>query len=173
MPEALPRGEAVDLRGLAQLARNAADGGVEAEGHVPDLAGEDEQDGAHLDAELTRRQERDHHQHDARQKAEHRNRLQDVQHGDHERFDARMICGVVAIADGEDEAEQIGNADADERVEGVERQGARGLRDLGRGHGMTEPVAAEQDDAIEGREAERGDSQVQHDRPGTLQHQGA
>ena len=56
LPEALPCGEAVNLRGFAQLARNAADGGVEAEGHVPHLAGEDEQDGAHLHTKLARGQ---------------------------------------------------------------------------------------------------------------------
>ena len=143
------------LRGFAQLARDALERGVEAEGHVPDLAGEDEQDGAHLDAELARGKQRDHRQHDAGKKAEHRDGLQDVEHGDHEGFDPRVIGGEVAVADGEDEAEQIGDADADDGVEGVERERAGRLRDLRRGYGMAEPVAARQDDAVEGGEAER------------------
>ena len=65
LPEALPGGVAVDARGFEHLAGDALERGVEAEGEIPDLAGEDEQDDAHLDAELVAGNQRDHGQHDA------------------------------------------------------------------------------------------------------------
>ncbi len=124
LPEALPGGVAIDARGFEHFAGNAFERGVEAEGEVPDLAGEDEQDDAHLDAQLMAGNERDHGQHHGRQKAEHRNRLQNVEDRDHPGLDARIVGGDVAVGDGEDQAEKVGDADAHDGVEGIERQGA-------------------------------------------------
>ena len=126
LDEALPAGEFVDLRRFAQLAGNALDGGVEAEGHVPDLAGEDEDNRTHLQADLAGRKERDHGEHDAGKKAEHRDRLQDIEARDHEGFHALAVGGDVAVADGEEEAEQVGEADADDGVKGVAAAGRGG-----------------------------------------------
>ena len=41
---------------------NALERGIEAEGEIPDLAGEDEQDDAHLDAHLVAGHQSDHGQ---------------------------------------------------------------------------------------------------------------
>src|SRR5579862_7474222 len=53
LDETLPPTEVVDSRGLAHLFWNAFERSVEAEGHVPDLAGEDEEDRSGFDSELT------------------------------------------------------------------------------------------------------------------------
>ena len=126
LPETLPAGVAIDARRLQHLARNGFERGIEAEGEIPDLAGEDEQDDAHLDAELMAGNERDHGQHHGRQKTEHGNRLQNVENRDHPRLDARVVGGDVAVGDGEGQAEQVGNGHAHDGVKGVDRQGADG-----------------------------------------------
>ena len=81
--QALPPGKPVDLARLQHLARNALHGGVHAEGHVPDLPGEDQQDRAHLHAQLAGGKQRRHGHHHARQKAEHGDGLQRVEQRDH------------------------------------------------------------------------------------------
>ena len=63
--------------------------------------------------------ERDHGQHDGRNKAEHGDRLKDIEHRDHERLYALVVGGEVAVADGEDQAEYVGEEDADDGVERV------------------------------------------------------
>ena len=108
---------------------NGLERGVEAEGEIPHLAGEDEQDDAHLDAELMAGNERHHGQHHRRQKTEHGNGLQDVEDGDHPRLDARVVGGDVAVGDGEGQAEHVGDGHAHDGVKGVERQRADGVRD--------------------------------------------
>ena len=125
LEQALDAGEAVDVGGFAQLARDALQRRVKAEGHVPDGAGEDQDDRAHLDAELAGGEEGDHGEHDRGQEAEDGDRLEDVEDRDHEGLDAAVVGGDVAVADGEEQAEQVGEADADDGVEGVERQLAR------------------------------------------------
>ncbi len=65
LPEALPGGVAVDARGFNHLPRDGLQRGVEAEGQVPHLAGEDEQDDAHLDAHLVAGNQSHHGQHHA------------------------------------------------------------------------------------------------------------
>ncbi len=125
LEQALQAGEAVDAGGFEQLARDALERRVEAEGEVPDRAGEDEEDSAHLDAELAGGEEGDHGEHDRGQEAEHGDRLQDVEDRDHEELGAAVVGGDVAVADGEEQAEQVGEADADDGVEGVERQRVR------------------------------------------------
>src|ERR1022692_688773 len=44
LPESLPGGVTIDARSLEHLSGNALERGVEAEGHVPHLASEDEED---------------------------------------------------------------------------------------------------------------------------------
>src|SRR5229473_4417489 len=68
--EALPAAETVDDRDFFELARDGLQRRVETESDVPDLAREDEQDGAELDAELAVRKDRDHGEHDSRHQAE-------------------------------------------------------------------------------------------------------
>jgi hypothetical protein len=95
--EALIPVEAVDFGGFAHVAGNALQRRIEAEGHVPHLSGEDEQDGSHLDTDLVMRKQRDHGQHHAGQKAEHGNRLQDVEQRNHDALGTHVIGGDVAV----------------------------------------------------------------------------
>ena len=94
----------------------------------------------HLDAQLMAGNEGDHGEDDGGQEAEHGDGLQNVEDGDHPGLDARVVGGDVAVGDGEDQAEQVGDADADDGVEGVERQSADGVRDGDDGDGLAEPV---------------------------------
>ncbi len=105
LPEALPGGVAVDARGFEHLFGDGFEGGIEAEGQVPDLAGEDEEDDGELDAELVAGDERDHGEDDGRKEAEDGDGLEDVEDGDHPAFDAGIVGGDVAVGDGEDQAE--------------------------------------------------------------------
>src|SRR4029077_20279563 len=52
LDETLPAAETVNAGDFAKLARDGLEGGVETESHVPDLPGEDEQDGTEFNAEL-------------------------------------------------------------------------------------------------------------------------
>ena len=64
----LPPAPAIDFSNFAHLARYGFQGGIKAEGHVPDLAGKNQKDGAELDAELARGKKGHHGQHNAGQK---------------------------------------------------------------------------------------------------------
>jgi hypothetical protein len=66
LEETLDPREAVDSRRFHQFLRDALERGVEAEGHVPYRAREDEDDRSHLNAELPGREQRDHGQHHGR-----------------------------------------------------------------------------------------------------------
>ena len=127
LPEALPGGIAIDARGLDHLARNGFQRRVETECEIPHLPGEDEQDDAHLNAQLMVREQRDHRQHHRRQKAEHGDGLQNVENRDHPCLNACIVGGDVSVSDGEDQAEKVSDADAHHGVERVERQRARTL----------------------------------------------
>ncbi len=103
LDEALEGRELVDTGGFGEFLWDAFDGGVEGEGHVPDLAGEDQQDGAHFDADLARGKEGDHGEHDAGKEGKHGDGLEDIEGGKHEGLDARVVGGDVAVSYGEDE----------------------------------------------------------------------
>ncbi len=107
-----------------KFAGNGLERRVEAEGHVPDLSGEDEDDGTEFQAKLAGGKQGDHGEHDAGQKAEHRDGLEDVQNGDHEGFGALVVGGDVAVGEGESQAEHVSHRHAHQRVEGVNGQGA-------------------------------------------------
>ena len=173
LKETLDAREAVDLGGFAELFGNAAKRGVEGEGHIPDGAGEDEQDSAELDADLAGGKEGDHGEHDPGQEAEDGDGLEDIERGEHEGFKTLAVGGDIAVADRKSQGQEIGEADADNGVKGVERKGARAEGDLdGRG-GMAEPVMADADDAIEEGEADDGDEEIEHDGPSALEGLGA
>mmetsp|Transcript_21587 Transcript_21587/g.51171 ORF Transcript_21587/g.51171 Transcript_21587/m.51171 type:complete len:655 (+) Transcript_21587:263-2227(+) len=78
-PEALPARELEDARGLLQLARHGAQRLVEAEGHVPGLAGEDGEQRRQLHTEQIAREQRDEGRHRDGLEAQDGNGLQDVQ----------------------------------------------------------------------------------------------
>ena len=73
------------------------------------MPGEDEQDRSHLDADLVMREQRDHRQHHAGQKAEHGNRLQDVEQRNHDALGARVIGGDIAVNQREGQREDVGD----------------------------------------------------------------
>ena len=89
LPEALPPAQAVDLRRFQHFARNVLQRGVEAEGHVPDLAGEDQQNGPELHAQLPGGEQRHHGHHHAGQKTQDGNGLQRVQQRNQEALGLR------------------------------------------------------------------------------------
>src|SRR5260370_13591733 len=86
--EALPAAETVDFRGFVELARDGFQRGIKTEGYIPGLSRENEQDGTEFDPQLAVRKKSDHSEHDAGQKAQHRNGLEDVQQRNHDDFGA-------------------------------------------------------------------------------------
>ena len=86
--EALPAAEAINDGGFAKIARNGFQGRIKTECDVPSLAGENQQDGAKLDAKLAVRKKGDHRKHDGGKKTEDRNGLQDIQQRDQNHFGA-------------------------------------------------------------------------------------
>jgi hypothetical protein len=165
LDEALERRETVDVGRLDEFARDAFERGVEAEGHVPDGAGEEQDDGAELHADVAGGEEADHGEHDGRQEAEHGDRLHDVERSDHKGFDTLVVGGEVAVADGEEQAEDVGEEDANDRVERVLRQGAGVERD---GHlfgGWAGPEHADAHDGVEDGEADGGDADIEEEGP--------
>ncbi len=124
LPKTLPSGISIDARGLKHLPRNGFERGIEAEGKVPDLPGKDQQNDGHLNAKLMPGDERDHGEHHGRQKAQHRNRLQDVQNRNHPWLNARVVSRNVAVADGKCQAERISNGHSHNGVKRVHRKRA-------------------------------------------------
>src|SRR6202171_1479169 len=145
--EALPAAEAVDDRDFIELARDSLQRRVETESDVPDLAREDQQDGAELDAELAVRKDRDHGQHDSRQEAEHWDGLKNIQQRNHNDFGAPRTGRDVAVGESKNQAQCISNADARERIQSVKREDAGILRNLDVGMDGAEPGAADRIDA--------------------------
>ena len=165
LPETLPGGVAVDAGCLEHLFGDGFKGGVEAEGEVPDLAGEDEEDDAEFNAELVAGDKGDHGEDDWREEAEDRDGLEDVEGGDHPGLDAGVVGGDVSVGDGEGKREDVGDADADDGVEGVDGQGADGVGDGDDGDGGAHPIGAEVDDGEEEGEAAGGDADVDDEGP--------
>src|SRR5208282_1079604 len=122
LKEALPPVETVDGGRFTHLARNAFQRGVKAEGHVPDLPGKNKQDRAQLNAQLTSRKKSGHGQHHTRKEAQYWNGLQHVKQRNHETFGARTVSGDVSVGDGEEQAQHIGQRDAQQRVSSIDRQ---------------------------------------------------
>src|SRR6266481_5008167 len=105
-----------------QFARDGFQRGIKTEGYIPGLSRENEQDGTEFDPQLAVRKKGDHGEHDAGQKAQHRNRLEDVQQRNHDDFGAAGAGGDVAKCESENEAEHVGDADAHQRVKRVKRK---------------------------------------------------
>lgn len=165
LQKALPAGVAVNGRGFDEFVGKAFERGVEGEGHIPDLAGEDEDDGTELQTDLTRGEEGDHGKHDAGQEAENGDGLKDVERGDHDGFEAAAVSGDVAVSNGEDEAEEIGEAHAHEGVEGVAGKGAGRHGEADFRLGLADPEVGDLDDAVEAGEADEGDEDVEDEGP--------
>jgi len=76
---------------------------VEAERHVPGLAGEDREDRRELCAQYAAGKQQQEEGHGKRDVTEHRHRLQDVEHGHQQFFGAPAFGGQGAVEQGEDQ----------------------------------------------------------------------
>ncbi len=110
--EALPPAEAVDQRRFVHLARDALHAGVDAEGHIPDLPGENQQDRAELHAHLARREQRHHGDHHTGQKAEHGDGLEGIQHGDEDPLRPAVMRGNPSVDERHDETDEVRDGEA-------------------------------------------------------------
>ena len=80
-----PPGETVDGGRLLMSLRHRLQRVIEAEGHVPRLAGEDHDHGRQLEADVGPRKERHQGEDESRHETEHRDALQDVEQRDQHR----------------------------------------------------------------------------------------
>ena len=163
LDETLPPAESIGGGRLAHFLGNALERCVEAESHVPDLAGEDQKDRPDLDSELSAGKQRHHRQHHARQEAEHGDGLQHVEQGNHEALSFGIVGGDISVNQREGEAERISDSNAQKRVSriGGERPGA--ARDFYlRGEGP-EPCACHQQHSVE-----QGDGGREHQQIGEI-----
>ncbi len=160
----------IDARSLRELSRNALDRGIKTERHIPNLAREDQQNRTHLHANLPRRKQRHHRQHHPRQKTQHRNRLQNIQPGNHQRFNPLVVGRHISIADGKNQTKQIRQPNPHNRIKRIQRQRTRALRDHNLRLCAPKPVLRKVDHPVEAREPNPRDAHIQHKRPGALQH---
>ena len=140
-PEAAPPAEAVERGDLDLLARDGPQRVVEAEGHVPGLAGEDHQHRRQLEAHVAVGERGDQREDQAGHEAEHRDALEDVQQGDEDALGDAVLGGPVAVDQREAEREHVGDEAAAEREERVarERPRARGRSPPWRGAAPSTP----------------------------------
>ena len=173
LPKALPCGKAKDIGGFAKLTRQALERCVEAEGHVPYLPGKNQHDGAQLDAQLAPGNQRHHGQHYTGQEAQDGNRLQNIEHRDHEGFCTRVVSGDVTVGHGKDQAQEVGDDDAHHGVKSVERQHLRRGRNGDGGNRVSHPILRDAQDSVKEGEPAGSDAQVEKKRPRALKYQGA
>jgi hypothetical protein len=164
--ETLPGAEAVDDGGFAQVARNGFQGRIETESDVPDLAGEDKDDGAELDPKLAAGKNSYHRQHDRGKKTQNRNGLQNVQKRDQDHLRTFRFCRGVAVDEGKNEAQAVGNENPDERIERIQRQAARILGDFGFDLDRSEPGTSDGIQAEDGGKNRHEHGDVDQESPG-------
>ncbi len=97
--------------------------------------------------------------------------MQNVEQRNHEAFGARAVGGDVSVADREEQAEHVGQRDAQQRIRGIDRKVAGAATDLDQRFEGAEPGAADFHNAIEERQAAGKHDEVgQARRAGTRQH---
>jgi hypothetical protein len=158
--ELLPPAQAIYFGSLQQLARDGFNGGIDAESHVPDLAGEDQQDGAQLEAELPGGKQGHHGDHHAGKKTENGDGLQGIEQGDQDALGAGIVRGHVAVDKGHEQAEEVGDGHARERKKRVLGQGAGLEVNLGLGIDRSRPVLGQRQEGIKQRHRGEDDGQV-------------
>ena len=134
--------------------------GIEAERHVPHLAGEDQHDRTQLHAQLPGGEQRHHGQHHAGQEAQHRDGLQNIQHGDHHRLHALVVSGDVAVGDGEDQAQHVRHAPCAPASRRRKRAAPRASAKSGRPASPRPPVAHHGEHGVDAGEDRREHQQV-------------
>ncbi len=145
----LPAAEAEDARGLALLVRHGLQRAVEAEGHVPGLAGEDHDHRGELQAGVAVREQRDQRDHQPGHETEHRDALQDVEHRHEDALGAPVLRRPVAVGEREEQRDQVGEQPAHQRLEGVPGQHPWREIDLDLGTHHAVPLAGDMEDAVE------------------------
>ncbi len=125
--EAEPAVEAEDGAGLPQFLRDGGQGLVPGEGHIPGLAGEDEDDGGQF-GRGPFRQDGAQAQEDHWQEGEDGHALEDVQQGHQDLLGAAVVGRQAAIDQGEGQGEEVRGGHATDRAERVvgQRAGAEG-----------------------------------------------
>ena len=128
-PEARPGIEAEQPSCLLQFFRNRAQGLIEAEGHVPGLAGEDGEDRRELRAQNPpgRQRQEEHEGHG--NEAQDGDRLEDIQQGHQKRAGARALGRPGRIAEGEQQREPQRDQHAQARPQRIAGQGGGIERD--------------------------------------------
>ncbi len=172
LQELLQAVESIDPRGFPQLFGDRPERSVEAERHVPHLAREDENHRADLDAQLARREQRDHGQHYARQEAQYWDGLQNVERGEHRGLQALVVGGDIGVDDGENQAQQIGGCHPHQRIHRVHGNRPGGARYGCRWNDGAKPVAPDDHHQINHGDYAAEDDGIQEERPGLLVLQG-
>ncbi len=98
---------------------------IEAERHVPRLAGEDHQHRRQFETDVARRENRVEGQQQAGQEAEDGDALEDVEQRDEDAFRSPVVSSPVAVDERETEQDAVGDQAARQRVERVARQRPR------------------------------------------------
>ena len=124
--------EAVEGGGLLQILGEGFEALVEAEGHVPGLAGDDEQHRRQLQAHVAAGEQGEHDQQDRRQEGQQGDALEDVQDGHQDPLSNGILGGPVGHHQGEGEGQGIGGDGADEGEQQVLGQGPGAQGDLHR-----------------------------------------
>ena len=132
-PEPAPPAVVVQLAQHAEIRRRAAQGVIVAEGHVPDLGGEDRDDAGDLEAGVAVGKERDQGEVDAGKKSQHGNALQHVDGRQNVAAGTLVVKGPGGDDEGEEEREEVGDPAPGEGVERVFREGPDGDRSIGSG----------------------------------------
>ncbi len=136
-----------------------------AEGNVPNLAGEDEDDRTELDAKLAVGEKRDHGQHHARKKTKNRDGLQNIEERDEDDLRLFGARGNIAIGEREEHAQPVRHAKTHQRIQRVERQSARALRDFDFGGDWSKPGVTNGVDAVDGGKDEKKNKNIDQERP--------
>ncbi len=125
-PEPLPGREPVAATRLFQIVRGGPERLVEAEGHVPGLAGEYCEDRRQLGAEFVVRKERHEEDDGEGQIAEHRHRLQDVEEGDEHPLRTPALRRRGCVGEGEEQRDGHGREHPQGRPQRVLGKNPRG-----------------------------------------------
>src|SRR5229473_1659530 len=156
-------------RARVAVAGGSLEKGTEAgktEVDIPGLSRENQQDGTEFDPQLAVRKKGDHGEHDAGQKAQHRNGLEDVQQRNHDDFGAAGAGGDVAKCESENEAERVGDADTHQRVKRVKRKHTGILGNPRLRMGGTKPGTADGIDPKNRGEDEQKNGDIDQESPG-------
>jgi hypothetical protein len=133
---------------------------IETEGHVPGLAGEDQQDAGQFQADIGMGKARDQGQHDRRKERENRNALQNIQDGHHHGFRPAIRRGDMPIDQREDEGEQVRQEHAQQRIPCIDRQHARDQLNMHRRSQWSRPARGRQHQQRHGGEHHQGKNRV-------------